>query len=155
MSISLSGTITGGTMSQFTTPGYTVTTDVAPDTNGKQFAVTALTGTQTSVRTHAVSDPFFITFFRPKNPKALPNPNAITGKYGAIPRNTHGCVARKGVNYAANQAPDIATFRGSWDIPAGSDAYDSSNIRALHCFLVGCLSNQSQGFADMLVNGII
>lgn len=155
MSISLSGTITGGTMSQFTTPGYTVTSDTAPDINGKQFAVTALTGTQTGVRTHSVSDPFTITFFRPKNPKALPTPNPITGKYGPVPRNTHGCVVRKGVNYAANQAPDIAVFRGSWDIPAGADAYDSVNVRALASFLVGSLSNQCQGLADMLCNGII
>jgi hypothetical protein len=155
MSITLSGSITGGTMSQFTTPAYTVTTDTAPDVNGKQFAVTTIGGTQTGVRSHAVSDPFTITFYRPKSPKALQNPNPITGKYGPIPRNTHGCVVRKGVNYAANQAPDVATFRGSWDIPAGSDAYDSANVRALHCFLVGSLSNQSQGVADMLCNGII
>jgi len=155
MSISLSGAITGGSMSQFTTPTYTVTTDVAPDINGKQYAVTTLGGTQTGVRTHAVSDPFTIAFFRPKSPKALPTPNPITGKYGAIPRNTHGCVVRKGVNYAANQAPDIAIFRGSWDIPAGSDAYDSANIRALTSFLVGCFNNQSQGLGDMFCNGII
>jgi len=155
MSINLSGTITGGTMSQFTTPGYTVTTDVAPDINGRQYAVTTLTGTQTGVRTHAISDPFTIAFFRPKNPKSLPTPNPITGKYGTIPRNTHGCVVRKGVNYAANQAPDICTFRGSWDIPAGSDAYDSANIRAMQSFLTGAFTNQCQGMADMFCTGII
>lgn len=155
MAITLSGSITGSTMSQFTSPTYTVTTDVAPDINGKQFAVTTLGGTQANVRTHAVSDPFTIAFFRPKSPKALPTPNPVTGRYGPIPRNTHGVVARKGVNYAANQPPDIAIFRGSWDIPAGADAYDSANVRALDCFLIGSLSNQSQGIADMHCTGII
>lgn len=147
--------ITGSIMSQFTTPTYTITSDTAPDVNGKQHAVTALGGTQAGVRTHAVSDPFTMTFTKPKSPKALSSPNAVTGKFSSVPTNTYGLNIRKGVNFAANNAPLVAIARVSFDIPAGSDAYDSANIRALVCLLIGALSQQSQGVGDSLVTGIM
>lgn len=154
MSVTLSN-ITGGAQTGFTTPGYTVTADVAPDTNGKQVAVTAITGTQTGVRAHSVSDPFTITYTRPKVPKTLPSPNPITGKYGNVPENEYTVVIRKGVNIAANVAPMIAIKRVSTRIPAGADAYDAPNVRALESAFVGVSNQQSAGVGDMLVSGII
>lgn len=147
--------VTGAAQTGFTSPTYTISTDVAPDVNGKQVAVTALGGTQTGVRTHSVSDPFTVTFTRPKNPKVLPSPNPVTGRYSSIPRNTYGLILRKGVNYAANQAPDVAIARLSIDVPAGSDSYDSANIRALMSLLAGVLSQQASGAGDTLINGIL
>lgn len=147
--------VTGGAQTGLTSPTYTITQDVAPDVNGKQHAVTTLGGTQTGVRTHSVSDPFTVTFIRPKNPRVLPSPNPVTGKYGGIPRNTYGLVLRKGVNYAANQAPDIMVCRLTIDVPAGSDAYDSANVRAALSLLVGALSQQSSGAGDTVVSGIL
>jgi hypothetical protein len=147
--------VTGGTMIQFTTPTYTLTADTAPDVNGKQHAITALGGTQTGVRVHAVSDPFTVTMFRPKSPSILPSPNSVTGKYPAIPKNTYTLVARKGVNYAANNAPAVATLRMSADIPAGADAYDAVNVRALECLVAGIIAQQSQGIGDLWCNGIL
>lgn len=155
MSIAITSPITGGAQTGLTAPTYTNVTDVAPDINGRQVAVTALGGTQTGVRVHAVSDPFTITFFRPKSPKALPGVNPVTGRYGTIPKNTYTTIVRKGVNYAANQAPEILTVRCSIDVPAGSDAYDSANIRAAISALVGVLTQQSAGLGDLLVNGVI
>lgn len=155
MTWSLSGAITGGAQTGFTTPTYTVTADIAPDVNGKQVAVTAIGGTQTGVRTHAVSDPFTVMFMRPKNPKALGSPNPVTGKYASVPRNTFGLIIRKGVNFAANNAPVIAVCRCYIDIPAGSDAYDAANVRALASMLVGSLNTNSAGLGDSLVSGII
>jgi hypothetical protein len=156
MTWSITSPITGATMSQFTTPTYTVVTDVYPGgVNGKQNAVTALGGTQTGVRAHAVSDPFTITCTRPVSPKALQSPNAVTGKYTSVPKNTYGVLVRKGVNFAANNAPAVAILRMSLDIPAGSDAYDSANIRAMISAGIGALYQQSQGLADTLVNGVI
>jgi len=155
MTISVSSPVTGGAQTGFTSPTYTTATDAAPDTNGKQVAVTALGGTQAGVRTHTVSDPFVALFVRPKNPKVLPSPNPVTGKYASVPVNTHMLKISKGVNYAANQAPAIATFKLTMDIPAGSDSYDSANIRAALSLLVGLLSQQSAGQGDTLVNGII
>lgn len=155
MSIAVTSPITGAAQTGFTAPTYTNVTDVAPDINGRQYAVTALGGTQTGVRTHAVSDPFTITFTRPKSPKALQSPNPVTGRYGSVPKNTYSCIVRKGANFAANQAPEIVLCRLYVDVPAGSDAYDSANIRAAISALVGALTQQSAGFGDMLVNGVI
>jgi len=150
-----SSPVTGGAQTGLTSPTYTLTTDTAPDVNGRQHAVTALGGTQTNVRTHSVSDPFTITFIRPKNPKVLPSANPVTGKYSSIPRNTYTMIVRKGVNYAANQAPDVCIARLTIDVPAGADAYDAANIRALMSLIVGALSQQSAGIGDTLVNGIL
>lgn len=155
MTWSPSSPVTGGAMSQFTSPTYTLTADVAPDVNGKQHAVTTLGGTQTNVRTHSVSDPFTLTMFRPKVPAALPAPNAVTGKYPSVPSNTYTLVGRKGTNYAANQAPAISIARWSTDIPAGGDSYDSANVRALVSLMTGAVWQQSQGIGDLFCNGIL
>lgn len=155
MTFALSSPVTGGAQTGLTSPTYTLTTDTAPDVNGKQFAITALGGTQTNVRTHAVSDPFTITMIRPKNPRVLPSANPVTGKYPSIPRNTYTMVVRKGVNYAANQAPDICIARLTVDVPAGSDAYDAANIRAMMSLIAGAITQQSSGLGDLFVNGIL
>lgn len=149
-----SSPVTGAAQTNFTSPTYTLSADTAPDFNGKQHAVTALGGTQAGVRTHAVSDPFTVTFVRPKTLKALPQANPVTGKYGTIPTNTYGVIVRKGVNYAANNAPVPCVARLTVDVPAGSDAYDAANIRALCSLLAGILSQQAQGAGDTLVSGI-
>jgi hypothetical protein len=132
-----------------------VANDVAPDINGKQVAVTALGGTQTGVRAHAVSDPFTLTVFRPRNPKGLQTPNPVTGRYGSVPKNTYTVVIRKGVNFAANQAPEVALIRISMDIHAGADAYDSANIRAALSAGFGLIAQQSAGIGDLTVNGVL
>lgn len=155
MTWSPSSPVTGAAQTGFTSPTYTLTTDVAPDVNGKQSAVTAVGGTQAGVRTHSVSDPFTVTFTRPKNPRVLPSANPVTGKYGAIPRNSYTYIVRKGVNFAANQAPDLMVCRLNIDIPAGSDAYDAANVRAALSLLAGALYATSSGAGDTLVTGII
>jgi hypothetical protein len=155
MTWSPDSSITGGTIASFTTPTYGTVPDLAPEQNGVQHAVTTLGGTQTNVRTHTVSDPFTATFYKPKSPKALPSPNPVTGRYGTIPKNTFGLIIRKGVNFAANQAPEVLTMRLSLDVPAGADAYDAANVRAAVSFLVGLLNEESNDLADSLVTGIL
>lgn len=150
-----SSPVTGGAMSQFTSPTYTLSVDTAPGVNGKQHAITAVGGTQTGVRVHAVSDPFTIAMFRPLNPSVLPSPNSVTGKYPPIPKNTYGQVARKGVNYAANNAPAVMIGRWSVDVPAGADAYDSANVRAFVSLTTGINWQQSQGLGDLFCTAII
>jgi hypothetical protein len=132
-----------------------VVDDKAPDVNGEQVAVTSISGTQTGVRAHSISDPFTITLNRPKNPKVLPQPNPVTGKYPNVPMNDYTLLIRKGVLFAANQAPVVALLRCTISVPAGSDAYDAANIRALTSAFVGVLSQQSAGLGDSLVTGIL
>jgi hypothetical protein len=155
MSFSPTSPVTGGAQTGFTAPTYTIAVDVAPDVNGKQYAVTAIGGTQAGVRTHAISDPFTVTVNRPKNPKVLPSPNAVTGKYSSVPKNVHTYLIRKGVNFAANNAPDLMQMRLEIQVPAGSDAYDPANIRAAAALLFGIVNQQSAGLGDTLVSGII
>jgi len=155
MTWSPSSPVTGGAMSQFTSPTYTLSVDTAPAVNGKQHAVTSVGGTQTGVRVHAVSDPFTVAMFRPLNPAALPSPNAVTGKYATIPKNTYGQVTRKGVNYAANNAPAVLIGRWNTDVPAGADAYDAPNVRAYTSLFTGINWQQSQGLGDLFCNGIL
>lgn len=147
--------LAGGAQTGLTSPTYDLTEDVAPDVNGKQHAVTALGGTQTGVRVHTISDPFTMTFNRPKVPKTLPAANPVTGKRGSIPRNSYSLLIRKGVVTETNGTPEIALLRCQIDIPAGSDAADPQNIRAMISLLVGALSDQSAGVGDSLVSGLI
>lgn len=147
--------VTGGVMSQFTSPTYTLVQDANPANNGKQQVVTALGGTQTGVRVHAVSDPFTIAMFKPANPAVLPSPNPVTGKYPPLPKNTYGMVVRKGVNYAANNAPAVMIGRFSTDVPAGADAYDGPNVRAFVSLFTGAVWQQSQGLGDLFCNGVL
>lgn len=155
MTIIVDAALAGGAQTPFTNPVYNTVSDQAPDVNMNQVAVTSLGGTQAGVRSHSISDPFTITVAREKTPKALGSPNPVTGKYGAVPFNRTSIIIRKGVNYAANQAPLTAICRIYFDIPAGSDAYDSVNIRALASVASGLLSDQSSGIGDSLITGVI
>jgi hypothetical protein len=149
-------TITGSAQTGLTTPGYTVTQDIYPGgVNGKQWAITGLSGTQTGVRTHAVSDPFTIAFTRPTQAKALQSPNPVTGRYGTVPKNSYSVIMRKGANFAANQAPEVALARCYFEVPAGADAYDAPNIRAMNSALIGALTQQSAGWGDTQVTGVL
>lgn len=154
MSFTLTSPITGTAQTGLTTPTYTLLTDVAPSVQGKQYAVSALGGTQTNVRIHSVSDPFTITLTRAAVLRALPSANPVTGKYGSIPRNVHKILVRKGVNFAANQAPEVFLARLELDLPAGSDSYDPANIRAALSLLIGALSSISAGIGDTAVTGV-
>ncbi len=153
MSITLTN-VTGGPQTGFTTPGYNVTADVASDTNGKQWAVTALTGTQTGVTTHSPQSPFTWTYWRPKVIKLLP-PIGLNTQYSNVPNNKSTIVLRKGVTIAANQPPRIAQCRIEFEIPAGAESYDQANVRALVSMASGALMQQSQGTGDTICTNIL
>jgi hypothetical protein len=153
MSITVSSPVTGGAQTGLTSPTASYTADVAPDVNGKQWYVSALGGTQTNARIHAISDPFTALFVAPKVRKTLPAPNPVTGLIGSVPVNSYMFKVQKGVNVAANQAPRIATFRVLVDIPAGADSYDAVNVRAAMSAFIGLLNANSAGFGDSLTVG--
>lgn len=146
--------VTGAAQTGFASPTYTLSADTYPGVNGKQYAVTALGGTQTGVRSHSVSDPFTIAGGRPTSLRSLPALNG-NGGYSSVPRNVYFQTVRKGVNIAANQPPQIAQMNIRWDVPAGSDSYDAANVRAMHSLGTGTASQQSAGIGDMLVSGIL
>lgn len=154
MAINLS-TITGATVPGFTTPTYTVTADVAPAMNAKQWAITALGGTQTGVDTNTVSKPFTFSFFRPAQLKSLPAANPVTGVIKSIPVNTYKAITRKGASPSANQASQMVRITTTIDVPAGVDTFEPEDLKAAVSAHIGALTQQSSGIADTVVSGIL
>lgn len=136
-------------------PTYTLSADTAPESNAKSFIVTAKGGTQTNVRTHSLSDPFSLTVWKPKVPKALPNPNPVTGAYPNVPMNQYAVIVRKGVYIDANSVLRQMTIRALIDVPAGADAADTPNIYAGMSLTSGALYAETGDFGDMVVLGSI
>lgn len=154
MAINLS-TITGATVPGFTSPTYTVVTDTAPSNNSKQYAVSAVGGTQAGVDAHTVSKPFTVTFFRPAQLRSLPVANPVTGVIKSVPLNTYKVITRKGAVPASAQAPVVARITTTIDVQSGTETFDSANIKALLSAHIGALSQQSQGITDTVVTGIL
>lgn len=151
MAISLSN-ITGATVAGFTTPGYTVSTDTAPpDVAGKQWTVSAITGTQAGVTAHSASSPFTLLFTRPRNIRTLGA--VVNGVLSSVPRNNYGVIVRKGMTPLAGQPIQVGLMRVNAEVPAGCDTADSANVKALVSAGVGALSQVSSGWADTLLSG--
>lgn len=155
MSITWSN-ITGSAQTGFTTPGYTVSADTAPPGNpGKQVAVTALTGTQTGVTVHSVASPFTLNATRAASLKTLGNPNPVTGVITVVPTNTYKLITRKGVLPLTGQPFKVMNITTTIDVPAGADTQDPPNVKAALSAHIGGLTQQSAGFGDMAISGIL
>lgn len=155
MSIALTTPVTGGAQTGFTSPTYTIAADIASDFNGKQWAVTALGGTQAGVTLHTQSSPFTWSYYRPKSFKLLGKPNPVTGLISNVPKNTSKIIVRKGVTPAANQLIAVASINMEINIPAGADVYDAPNIRALISLAQGALNQLSASIGDTVISGIV
>lgn len=156
MSITWSSPITGSAQTGFTSPTYTTTADTAPAGNpGKQVAVTALGGTQASVTVHSVASPFTLNFTRPANLRVLGNPNPVTGVISNVPTNSYKLITRKGVLPLAGQPYRVMVMTTNVDVPAGADTADASNIRACFSAHIGALQQQSAGFGDLAIAGVL
>lgn len=155
MSVTLTSPITGSAQTGLTSPTYTLATDVAPDVNGKQYAVTALGGTQTGVQPHSVASPFTITFWRAKILRVLGNPNPVTGVVSNVPVNTYKLITRKGVIPLVGQPTRVMIVTTQIDVPAGADLADSEDIRAALSAHIGSLTQASAGIGDTAINGVM
>lgn len=155
MTFALTSPVTGGAQTGFTAPTYTVVADSAPDVNGKQYAVSALGGTQAGVTTHSMSSPFTVTFWRPKVFKQLGKTNPVTGQLTSVPYNVFKRIVRKGVTVLAGQPAKIAEDSKVISIPAGADTADAPNIRALQSCAIGVDNQQSAGIGDTVVTGLM
>lgn len=155
MSFNPTSPVTGAAQTGLTTPTYTLTTDVAPAPNAKQFAITALGGTQSGVDVHSVSKPFTLTMFKPAQAAVLPKANPITGVIKSIPMNNYKIVSRKGVVPAPNQSSEVAIITTTISIPAGADTQEPANLRALLSLHIGALSQQSAGIGDTTISNLL
>jgi len=156
MSLTLTTPITGGAQTGLTTPTYTISADTPPTSSGKQYAVTALGGTQTGVDTSSsVSRPFTVTLQRPATFKSLGPVDPVTGALRSVPRNTFSVIVRKGVTPLAGQSPVVLLAKTTIDVPAGADVADAANIRAAMSLMVGAFNQVSAGLGDTLISGVI
>lgn len=149
MTMSVSSPVTGLAQSGLTSPTYTLTVDTPPNNGNvvKQWAVTALGGTQTNVLTHSGACPFTISAIRPATYRGLA-PVGSNGLLRAIPRNTMKLVVRKGVTPLAGQSPAILNASLVIDVPAGSPDADSNSVAAAISLLGGAISQLAAGIGD-------
>lgn len=156
MSFTLTSPVTGGAQTGLTSPTYTIAADSAPTNAGRQYAVTALGGTQTSVDTSSSpSRPFTITLSRPQVLRGLGVVDPVTGVLRSVPRNTYTIRVRKGVTPLAGQSAVPLQAVLTVDVPAGADAADAANVRAALSLLIGSLNQISASIGDTLVTGVI
>lgn len=153
MAFSPTSPLTGATQTGLTSPTYTLTADSAPTNNGKQFAVTALGGTQTGVTVHTTQSPFFLNFIRPASVKTLTM--SADGTVKAVPTNTYQLLTLKGATPFAGAPVSKVRIRTEIVVPAGTENYDAINIRAALSAHIGALSNTSSGIGDTVVSGLL
>lgn len=155
MTISVTSPVTGSAQTGFTSPTYTVVADTPPNAYSKQWAVTALGGTQANVDVHGASKPFTITFSRPAQLRSAPVVNPNTGVMGNSPRNVYTVLVRKGANPGVGQNPQVMTLRCDLSVVAGSDLVEPEDIRAALSLLIGGLTQQSAGLGDTLITALL
>lgn len=155
MAFSPSSPVTGAAVTGLTSPTYTITADVAPSINGKQFAVTALGGTQTGVDVNSVSKPFTLTFYRPAQLRSLPQANPVTGVIKDIPNNTYKLITRKGAMPSVNQVPRNVIITTTIEVPAGTETYEVEEVRAALSAHFGVGWAQASGIADTVASGVL
>lgn len=155
MSVNLSSPVTGSAQTGLGSPTYTVVADQGPNPYSKQWAVTALGGTQPNVDVHAASKPFTITFSKPASLRVAPVPNPTTGVMGSSPRNVYSVYVRKGAQPGVNQNPQTMVLRCDLAVIAGTDLVEPEDVRAALSLLIGSLSQQSAGLGDTLVTNLL
>lgn len=152
MTFSLTTPVTGAAQTGLTTPTYTIALDASP-TNARQYAVTALGGTQPGVTPSTVSSPFTSAFFRPVQYQQLGKPNPVTGLIAQVPRNTYKHITRKGVVPLAGQPVQNMVITTIYEIPAGADLADPVSVRACISLHHGSGSQAALGIGDTVVTG--
>lgn len=150
-----SSPVSGAAVTGFTSPTYTLTTDVAPSMNGKQFAITALGGTQTNVDTNTVSKPFSVSFFRPAVLRGLPQANPVTGVIKNVPMNTYKLITRKGAQPAASQNAITCRITTVIEVASGTETYEPEDVKAMISAHFGVGWAQASGIADTVISGVM
>lgn len=147
--------VTGATEVGLSSPTYTLISDTPPDINAKQYAISALGGTQSGVSAHSVGNPFTHTMFRPKVLKVLGNPNPVTGIIPNVESNVYSNLTRKGVLPLTGQPIRVSTVKTVMDIPAGSDTMDPLSVKAMQSCHIGILWESSNDIGDTTISGVL
>lgn len=148
--------ITGPTtVTGLTNPTWTYTSDsVAPLPNSKQYAVTAIGGTQTGVTVHSIGNPFYARFTKPAIYKILANPN-VSGVIKAFPKNYYELLTVKGVLPLANQPIQQFPIRTSFGLPAGADVADPVVVASAIASHAALLWQLAEELRKSVLTGIV
>ncbi len=152
--ITMTGVITGATVTGLTSPTFTLTADGAADAFSAQSAVTTLGGTQTGAAVHSVSQPFTVTIRRQRILKVLGKAN-LNGYISNVGRNTYTMLFRKGVLPLAGQPYSIALARFETEVPSGSEIADVANLKSWISFIGGFISSNATGLFQTWTDGIL
>lgn len=144
---------TGGAITGFTAPTFTLVDSKALVVNAVKKVVSAIS-TMGSAVANSATLPFFAEFTIPAQLKALPPANPLSGLRGTPPTNQYKLVVVKG-GYAAAGVPVKAIARLTIDVPAGMDTYGADDVKALISFLVGLLNEESNDLAETCVTGVM
>lgn len=155
MPFSPTSPVAGAVQTSFTNPTYNLTSDTPPEQNMKQYAVTAIGGTQANVNVHSVAIPFTSAMARPKTLRVLGQPNPITGVIANVPRNVYRLITRKGVLPLAGQAYTNMLVRTDIEVPAGADTADAPNVKAAQSCHIGILWESSNDIGDVTLSGVL
>lgn len=155
MTIALTTPVTGAAVDGLTSPTYTLSSDAAPNAHSKQYAVTALGGTQTGVSAHAISNPFTITVERPASYRGVGTPHPVTGVLGNQPRNVLKIRIRKGMLPLAGQAAQTSNCEVRIPVPAGADVADPNSLSAMISCLGGVLYADADQIAQAAIDGVL
>lgn len=159
MPMSLTSPVTGSAVSGLTSPTFTLSDDLAPEANGRQYAVSALGGTQTGVASSSAGKPFTLTFTRPKVYRNLGSPQIPSGLYSSVPRNTFKLITRKSVGLNGTAAltgsvTAVMNITTTFDVPANSESADPTNVAAAISAHLGSLSQVSSDLSTTVLTGI-
>jgi hypothetical protein len=155
MAFSLTTPVTGAAQTGLTSPTYTVSLDTSPDATARQYAVTALGGTQTGVSPSSVSSPFTTAMWRPKTFQQLGKPNPVTGLITRVGRNVYKVITRKGVTPLLGQPIQNMIVTTVIEVPAGADLADSASVRAALSMHFGAIAQSTAGIGDTTVLGVL
>lgn len=155
MTVNVTSPVTGAAQVGLTSPTYSVAADSNPAPQAKQWYVFGLGGTQTGVTAQSVSSPFTVAFWRPLIYKILGAINPATGLLNSVPMNTYKLVTRKGVTPLAGQPAKPMIITTIWEVPAGADLNDPTNVAAANSLHIGVLSQVGSGIGDTLRQGTV
>lgn len=155
MAINLPSPLTGAAVTGLTTPTYTSVQDTRPANNGKQWAITALGGTQSGVESHSVGQPFTVSFFRPQNLKTPGSPNPVTGVVKYMGANRYKVITRKGMVVDGQGRVEVGIITTTIEIPSGVDIYDQNSAKAMLSAHFGALVAEADDIVFMTNTGVL
>lgn len=124
-----------------------------PFNGGSQYAVSSVTGFSSTIAGHTVSQPFSVTFFPPKQLKALSFSSVNQGLTTRVPRNKWTALTRCGVEVLQGTAPQILQIRSEFEIPANAETNNLERFAAAVAVHCTALQNRATALVNTMRRG--